>query len=127
MDGDADDEQVWRCKACGTRQPDPEPPCERCWNTTFVSGEGADGVVRPTAEPSPDATALRVAQAQSVASRTGAAAAVLAVPLGVLQWALSGALAGLAFTLWVGVSAVAVALFLVAAVAKVADSTGFAE
>lgn len=41
---DSPDDQTdapWRCKACGRRQTDPEPPCEHCWNTTLVRGEGA--------------------------------------------------------------------------------------
>lgn len=38
---DDQDDAPWRCKACGRRQTDPEPPCEHCWNTTLVRGEGA--------------------------------------------------------------------------------------
>lgn len=38
---DDEDDAPWRCKACGRRQTDPEPPCEHCWNTTLVRGEGA--------------------------------------------------------------------------------------
>ncbi|MCD2202185.1 hypothetical protein [Halobacterium sp. KA-6] len=120
----ADDEQVWRCKACGTRQPEPDPPCERCWNTTFVAGDGAETVLG-SAESQADATALRVAQAKTIATRTAAVAGVLAVPLGVAQWLLAGALASLAFTLWVGVAAVAVVLSVVAGAAAVTQRTGF--
>jgi hypothetical protein len=40
-DGDTDEEDVWRCKACGQRQRDPNPPCEQCWNTKLVRGAGA--------------------------------------------------------------------------------------
>ncbi|WP_230887599.1 hypothetical protein [Halobacterium sp. KA-4] len=123
MDAD-DDEQVWRCKACGTRQPDPDPPCERCWNTTFVAGDGAETVLG-SAESQADATALRVAQAKTIATRTATVAGVLAVPLGVAQWLLAGALASLAFTLWVGVAAVAVVLSVVAGAAAVTQRTGF--
>ncbi|MUV60071.1 hypothetical protein [Halobacterium sp. CBA1126] len=122
MDGD---DEVWRCKACGTRQPDPKPPCERCWNTTFVSGDGAEDVLESPGS-SPDDTALRVAQAKFVAGRTAGIAGIIAAVLGVAQWLLSGALGGLAFTLWVGVAAVAVVLAAVAGAAALADRTGFA-
>jgi hypothetical protein len=118
---DADDEQVWRCKACGTRQPDPEPPCERCWNTTFVAGDGAERVL-DSPDSGTDATALRVAQAKSIASRTAVVTGVAAVALGGAQWLLPGVLAGLAFTAFVGVAAVAAVFCLVAAGASVADS-----
>jgi hypothetical protein len=40
-DGDTDEDEVWRCKACGQRQRDPTPPCEQCWNTKLVRGAGA--------------------------------------------------------------------------------------
>lgn len=43
-DGDTDEEDVWRCKACGQRQRDPNPPCEHCWNTKLVRGAGAADV-----------------------------------------------------------------------------------
>lgn len=39
--GDTDEEGIWRCKACGQRQGNPNPPCEQCWNTKLVRGAGA--------------------------------------------------------------------------------------
>jgi len=121
MDGDADDEQVWRCKACGTRQPDPDPPCERCWNTTFVAGDGAESVL-DAAEPGADATALRVAQAKVISSRTAVVSGAGALALGGAQWLLPGVLGGLAFTAFAGVAAVAAVCCLVAVAAAAADT-----
>ncbi|MCG1002404.1 MULTISPECIES: hypothetical protein [Halobacterium] len=126
MDGDADDEQVWRCRACGTRQPDPEPPCERCWNTTFVAGDGAEAVL-DSADSGADAAVLRVAQAKSIATRTAAMTGAVAVGLGGVQVALAGVFAELVFTVFVGVAAVAAVFCLVAGVAAVADTVAFEE
>lgn len=75
-DGDAD---VWRCKDCGAVQRDPDPPCESCWGTTFVAGDGADGVAGPgtrlaglsdTPASGADITATRLAHVRSASTRT---------------------------------------------------------
>ncbi|MFC3478805.1 hypothetical protein [Halobacterium litoreum] len=52
-----DDAETWRCKDCGKRQRDPDPPCENCWGTTFVAGDAAtDDFTNDTSLASPDAT-----------------------------------------------------------------------
>lgn len=77
--GAEDDADVWRCKDCGAVQRDPDPPCERCWGTTFVSGEGADGAAGPgtrlsglseTPASGADLTATRVEHVKSASART---------------------------------------------------------
>jgi|GEM_PF-1688299 len=74
-----DDADVWRCKDCGAVQRDPDPPCESCWGTTFVSGQGADGAAGPgtrlaglsnTPASGADLTATRVEHVKSASART---------------------------------------------------------
>jgi len=133
-DGDGDPE-YWRCKDCGAVQRDPDPPCERCWGTTFVAGEGADGVAGPgthlaglsnTPASGADVTATRLAHVKSASARTfllaaacaglvGGSTAVAPSPsvLGSLLWGATLLLGGFA----------AVAL-LVSVLAHVADAFG---
>jgi hypothetical protein len=77
--GDDGDPEYWRCKDCGAVQRDRDPPCERCWGTTFVAGEGADGVAGPgthlaglsnTPASGADVTATRLAHVKSASART---------------------------------------------------------
>jgi hypothetical protein len=115
---DGDDADVWRCKDCGAVQRDPDPPCERCWGTTFVAGEGADGVSGPgthlaglsnTPASGADVTATRLAHVKSASARTfllaagctglvGGATAVLPAPsvLSSLLWGATLLLGGFA-------------------------------
>jgi len=74
-----DDPKLWRCKDCGAVQRDPDPPCERCWGTTFVAGEGAEGAAGPgthlaglsnTPASGADLTAARVEHVKSASTRT---------------------------------------------------------
>jgi|AntRauMinimDraft_4_1070384.scaffolds.fasta_scaffold00174_28 hypothetical protein len=76
---EADDADVWRCRECGAVQRDPNPPCESCWGTTFVSGEGAEGAAGPgtrladlsnTPASGADLTATRVEHVKSASART---------------------------------------------------------
>jgi hypothetical protein len=77
--GEAAGPDVWRCKDCGAVQRDPDPPCERCWATTFVSGEGAEGAAGPgthlaglsnTPATGADLHATRVEHVKSASART---------------------------------------------------------
>ncbi|MFB6269786.1 MAG: hypothetical protein ABEH83_07570, partial [Halobacterium sp.] len=112
-----DDERVWRCKECGARQPTPEPPCERCWNTTFVSGDGADAAAGDAGALPFGATAVQAAQVRTATSRSAALSGTLAVAFGGLHASLSlgRALDGLVF-LGLVATAGATAVFLTAAV-----------
>jgi hypothetical protein len=103
-EGDAD---VWRCKDCGAVQRTHDPPCERCWGTTFVSGEGAGhaasgAAASPAEDPASGAslTATRVDHVQSASARTALVAGGFAVLVAgansvvqssLLSWLLAGA------------------------------------
>ena len=76
---DGDDGDVWRCRDCGAVQRDPDPPCERCWGTTFVAGEGAEGAAGPgshlaglsnTPASGADLAATRIEHVKSASTRT---------------------------------------------------------
>ncbi|MFB6071439.1 MAG: hypothetical protein ABEJ88_00565 [Halobacterium sp.] len=128
--GTADDTGEWRCKTCGKRQSDPDSPCENCWNTTFVAGEGATqaagdtGIAGPPSQSDPSLTRARVAQAKTATARAGVTCAVLAGGVGVAYSELAAAspLRPVAFTAGVAVGLLAV-LFLLAAVLLRLSST----
>ena len=119
----ANEDQTWRCKACGKRQRDPEPPCDRCWSTTFVSGEGASDAVgapslaSPAVSSSEGLTPARAERVKTAVNRATAVTVALAVLLGGAYEVLpaSNPLSTAAFTGTVSVGVLAV-LFLVAAV-----------
>jgi hypothetical protein len=122
-----EDDQTWRCKACGAVQRDPDPPCESCWNTTFVAGDGGEAASGPdgiaslsnTPVSTADATAARVQHVKSATTRTTTATVLAAggifaanalLPVGglldtVLHWGTLGlgALAALLVVLTAGV------------------------
>ena len=118
-----DEDQTWRCKACGKRQRDPEPPCDRCWATTFVAGDGANDAaggapsLASPAAPSEGLTPARAERVKTAVNRATAATVALAVLLGGTYEVLpaSNPLSAAAFTGAVSVGVLAV-LFLVAAV-----------
>ncbi|SEV99761.1 hypothetical protein [Halobacterium jilantaiense] len=92
-----EDADVWRCKDCGAVQRDPEPPCESCWGTTFVSGEGSDGAAGPgpplaglsnTPASGADLTATRIEHVKSASARTTLLAAGCTAVVAAASYAL---------------------------------------
>lgn len=84
------EKQTWRCKTCGKRQRDPEPPCDRCWSTTFVSGEGASdaaggasSLASPTSTSSSGTTSARAGRVKTAIMRATVVTVALAVGLGI--------------------------------------------
>jgi len=137
-DGDGgDDADVWRCRECGAVQRDPDPPCERCWGTTFVSGEGAEGAAGPgthlaglsnTPASGADFTATRVEHVESASARTallvGGCTAVVAGASAVLpsQSLLAALLYGAALLL----GGFALLALVVSVLAHLVDALGLA-
>jgi hypothetical protein len=81
-----DDDRTWRCKACGAVQRSPDPPCESCWNTTFVAGDGSESASGPSGiaglSETPVSTAgptdARIQHVKSATTRTTTATALAA-------------------------------------------------
>lgn len=125
---DPDAEQGWRCKACGAHQPDPDPPCERCWNTTFVAGEGASDVAGPDSNPTLGTTPAQVAR---VKTATGRSAVLTGLVTGLFVLAhetvsFGRPLDGLVLTGLVATGGVTAVFLLAAVLATVADTvSGF--
>lgn len=117
-----DDERVWRCKECGTRQPTPEPPCERCWNTTFVSGDGADGVAGGSETATLSPSAVQAAQVRIATRRSAGLSALLTVVFAALYASLSlgSAVEGLVFLALVSTGGATVLFVAVALFASIA-------
>ncbi|WP_232701329.1 hypothetical protein [Halobacterium wangiae] len=128
---DADEEQTWRCKACGKRQRDPDPPCERCWNTTFVAGDGASdaaggaqSLASPSASPHEGLTPARAERVKMAVNRATAATVALAVLLAGAYEVLpaSNPLSTAAFTSAVSFGVLAVLFLLGSVLVTVTDS-----
>lgn len=127
----ADDDRTWRCKACGKRQRDPEPPCDRCWSTTFVAGDGASGaaggspaLASPSASPPDGLTPARAERVKTAVYRATAATVALAVLLGGAYEVLpaSNPLSTAAFTGAVSVGVLSVLFLVGTVVVTVTDS-----
>lgn len=86
---ESDCERVWRCKECGSRQPTAEPPCERCWNTTLVSGDGADDIAGAGETSTLEPSAVRAAQIRIATRRSAGLSALLTVVFAGLYASLS--------------------------------------
>lgn len=119
---ESDEERVWRCKECGTRQPTPEPPCEHCWNTTFVSGDGAGDAAGGSETVTFSPSAVQTAQIRIATRRSAGLSALLTVVFAGLYASLSlgSAVEGLVFIALVstgGATVVFVAVALFAAIA----------
>ncbi|MXR20452.1 hypothetical protein [Halobacterium bonnevillei] len=123
---DGDDPQVWRCKQCGARQPDPDPPCERCWNTTFVTGEGASAVAGPNTAPTLGATAPQVARVKAATGRSAALSGMLTAVFALVHGTVSlgQTLDGLVLTGLVAAGGTTAVFLFVAVLAALADSVG---
>jgi hypothetical protein len=121
-----DGAQVWRCKQCGARQPDPDPPCDRCWNTTFVTGEGASAVAGPNTAPTFGATAAQVAHVKAATGRSAALSGMLTVVFVLVHGTVSlgPALDGLMLTGLVAAGGTTAVFLFVAVLATLADSVG---
>jgi len=126
----ANEDQTWRCKACGERQRDPEPPCDRCWSTTFVAGDGASDaaggsprLASPSASPPDGLTPARAERVKTAVNRATAVSVALAVLLGGAYEVLpaSNPLSTAAFTGAVSVGVLAVLFLLGTVLVTVSD------
>jgi hypothetical protein len=123
---DVDGAQVWRCKQCGARQPDSDPPCERCWNTTFVTGEGASTVAGPSATPTFDATGAQVARVKAATGRSAALSGMLTAVVVLVHGtgSFGAPLDGLVLTGLVTAGGTTAVFLFAAVLATLADSVG---